>query len=82
MKRELVRSKILRSVGYSLFNGILRVEFKQPPGTYDYYNVPVRVYIGLMHSSSKTRYFNQHIRDKYIFEEVKDSANEPSHSKT
>ena len=82
MKRERIRSKILSSIGYGLFNGILHLEFKQPPGTYDFYNVPVGIYIGLMHSSSKMRYFNKYIRNQYVFEELKDSAEQASHSKS
>jgi hypothetical protein len=71
MKRQRVRSKTLQSVGYSLFKGVLQVEFKDSQKTYDYYNVPVRLYIGLMNAPSKARFFNKYIRDHFRSEELK-----------
>jgi hypothetical protein len=69
MQRQRIKSKILHSVGYSLFNGILHVEFKQPPRVYDFYNVPVKVYIGFMNSSSKVKYFNKYIIGQFPFDQ-------------
>jgi len=69
MKRQRVRSKILESVGYSLFSGKLQVEFKDPHKTVDFHNVPVRLYIGLMNAPSKARFFNKYIKGHFPSEE-------------
>ncbi len=69
MKRQRVRSKMLCSVGYSLFKGILQVEFKEPQKTYDFHNVPVQLYIELMQAHSKTKFFNTYIKDQFPSEE-------------
>ena len=71
MKRQRVRSRTLQSIGYSLFGGILQVEFRDTNKTFDYHNVPVRLYIGLMNASSKTSYFNKYIRDRFEAHELK-----------
>jgi KTSC domain-containing protein len=34
-------------------------------GRYTYYGVPLAIYVGLLSASSKGRYFNDHIRDRY-----------------
>ena len=73
MKRQRVRSKTLQSVGYSLFRGILQVEFKESHKTIDFHDVPVRLYIGLMNAPSKARFFNKYIRDHFVSEEREES---------
>jgi hypothetical protein len=72
MKRQRIRSKTLQSVGYSLFRGTLQVEFKEPNRTFDFHNVPVRLYIGLMNAPSKARFFNKYIKDNFPSEEMKE----------
>ena len=73
MKRQQIRSKTLQSVGYSLFRGILQVEFKEPNKTFEYHDVPVRLYIGLMNAPSKARFFNKYIKDHFESEELQES---------
>ncbi len=34
-------------------------------GLYSYYGVPLSLYLGLMGSASKGRYFNDNVRDQY-----------------
>ncbi len=34
-------------------------------GRYSYYGVPIGIYLGLLNSSSKGRYFNDNIRDQF-----------------
>ena len=70
MKRQRVRSKTLQSIGYSLFLGTLQIEFKDPNKTFDFHNVPVRLYIGLMNAPSKGRFFNKYIKDHFESREL------------
>lgn len=52
-----------------------RVEYDEPSqrldiwftstGRYTYYGVPLAIYLGLINSSSKGRYFNDNIRDQF-----------------
>ncbi|MFZ6182776.1 KTSC domain-containing protein [Nannocystis pusilla] len=43
----------------------LRIWFTSSDGPYDYYGVPRHHYEGLCAATSKGRYFNDHIRDRY-----------------
>lgn len=52
MERQLVSSTNLHSVGYDQDSSTLEIEFHSG-GIYQYINVPVHVYTGLMTSSSK-----------------------------
>ena len=52
-----------------------RVEYDKPArrldiwftatGRYSYYGVPIGIYLGLLNSASKGRYFNDNIRDQF-----------------
>ena len=57
-----VASSDLASVGYE--NGVLYIRFKKG-GLYEYTNVPLSVYSGLMSAASKGRYFQSFIRGHY-----------------
>ncbi|WP_306798710.1 KTSC domain-containing protein [Oceanobacillus saliphilus] len=48
---QYVSSSNLVAVGYDSSLQTLRIQFRS--GTYDYFNVPVRIYQGLMNASSK-----------------------------
>jgi hypothetical protein len=67
MKRELVTSSVLRSIGYSTANHILEVEFVEQKEIYQYHNVPDFIYHSLMTASSHGEYFNKHIKNQYTF---------------
>ena len=45
-------------------DGTLSIWFHES-GRYDYYNVPERIYLGLLNARSKGTYFNDHIREQY-----------------
>jgi hypothetical protein len=64
MKRSLVISSVLRSVGYDDARCTLEVEF-QNGAVYEYYSVPSDVYALLMSASSKGHYFDVTIRESY-----------------
>lgn len=64
MERQRVSSTNIRSVGYDSAMGTLEIEF-QSGGVYQYSDVPEAVYSALMRASSKGRYLNDKIKDRY-----------------
>lgn len=61
MTREYVSSSNIASIGYDAMSEILEVEFNNG-AVYQYYNVPERLYNGLMEADSKGRYFDSYIK--------------------
>lgn len=64
MDRQLVTSSNVRSIGYDAATSTLEVEFHSG-GIYQYFDVPEMVYAALMRVSSKGRYLNDHVKDRY-----------------
>jgi len=64
MRRTVVESTTMRSVGYDAVEEVLEVEFTSG-AIYQYLEVPAAVFDGLMHAESKGRYFNREIREDY-----------------
>jgi hypothetical protein len=69
MRRQLVFSTNLRSVGYENAESILEIEFKDS-GLYQYFHVPVEVYQGLLAAPSKGAYFHQQIKDVFQYRKL------------
>jgi hypothetical protein len=69
MFREKVTSQTLSSIGYDPIRRVLELEFTSG-GIYRYSNVPKRVYLELISAESKGRYFDNEIREKYLFKKV------------
>jgi hypothetical protein len=69
MRRRLVFSNSLRSVGYESAESILEIEFKES-GIYQYLSVPVEVYQDLLAAPSKGAYFHQHIKDVFRYRKL------------
>jgi len=61
MKRQSVSSSNLASVGYDSASSTLEIEFHNG-GIYQYLNVPVSIYNGLMNASSHGTYFDVYIK--------------------
>ena len=61
MQRTLVRSSHLLSVGYDKLKMILEIEFVDHH-IYQFAGVPELIYLNLMRSNSKGKYFNTFIR--------------------
>ena len=59
-----VSSSAMHRVEYDELTRQLDIWFNET-GLYSYYNVPASIYAGLLAASSKGRYFNEHIRDRY-----------------
>ena len=67
MKKQEVESSVIRAVGHTR---VLEVEFESGR-VYQYYDVPENIYNEILASDSKGRYFNQHIRGKFPYQEVR-----------
>lgn len=70
MERQRVSSTNLRSVGHDAETATLEVEFRNGY-LYRYYDVPASVHAALLRASSKGRYFDQHIRDRFRYRRVR-----------
>ena len=66
MRRYIVASSAVRSLGYDLRARRLEVEF--PSGeVYDYEGVPPAEVMRLLRAESLGRYLNQHIKPRYPY---------------
>ena len=70
MRRLLVESSVMRSVGYDASRQILEIAFHSGR-IYQYFDVPPEVYRGLLEAASKGRYFREHIRPVYRYERLR-----------
>ena len=69
MKRIPVDSSNISSIGYDENSNTLEVEFNN--GTvYQYFDVPISVYNGIIEASSKGQYLAQHIKGYYRYVRV------------
>ncbi len=66
MERQDVVSSALQSAGYSM---VLEVEFESGR-VYQYFDVPVSVFLEFTQAESKGKYFNAHIRNEYKYQEI------------
>ncbi len=66
MKRTIVHSSTLSSVGYDEDTKVLELEFASQE-VYMYYNVPPAIYFGLVIAPSKGSFFNEHVKDRYNY---------------
>jgi KTSC domain len=62
--REVVTSSSLRSIGYDRKAQTLEVEFKNG-GVYRYSEVPLELWMRLQKSTSKGKFFQEHVRDRF-----------------
>jgi hypothetical protein len=60
-----VQSSNLHSVGYYLSNQTLQIRFKSNGSIYEYYNVPVDIYVSLMNASSKGNFAEANIFSRF-----------------
>lgn len=65
MEMIRVRSSAITAIGYDPSTRRLSIQFKGQARRYDFCGVPEHIYSGLMHASSKGRYYDQHIRNRY-----------------
>ena len=66
MRHVDVQSTLIHSVRYDPLTGTLEIQF-QDGNAYRFYEVEPEVYEELLDAPSKGRYFNDYIRDAYLF---------------
>lgn len=66
MDRHAVESSVIKSIGCSV---VLEVEFESGR-VYQYFDVPIAVYLEFLTAESKGKYFNAHIRNEYPYQEI------------
>lgn len=64
MNVTAVASTTLATVAYDDADGVLQLEFRSG-AKYRYFDVPVEAHDGLLRASSKGRYFNREIRERF-----------------
>lgn len=69
MKRTLVPSTSLKSVGYDVEEGVLEIEL-QSGSLYQYLGVPAKVHKQLMSAESKGAFYTRYIKDHYRYRQV------------
>jgi len=69
VKRQLVQSVSIRSIGYNARRRILEVEFRSGD-YYRYSDVPASVHHALMASGSKDGYLQRYVLDEYAATKV------------
>jgi hypothetical protein len=69
MNVTAVESTTLATVAYENAGRVLQLEFRSG-SLYRYFDVPEEVYEGLLRASSKGRYFNEQIRDRFQHDRV------------
>ena len=66
-----VDSSMIDLVGYDAAEKMLEVRFVSSGKTYQYFDVPKKVYKGLLEAHSKGRYMGDYIIDFYDYVQVK-----------
>jgi hypothetical protein len=69
MRRRLVTSASVKSVGYDVSSGTLELEYVNG-STYQYYEVPQPTYAALLAAPSIGNYVNTQIKPYFDFAEV------------
>ena len=69
LEMHKINSSNINKIGYDVASKTLRIAFKGGY-TYDYTDVPERLYIGLKSSNSPGRFFVKNIRDKFAFKKI------------
>lgn len=69
MKRDIVSSSNIRSIGYDAGSQTLEVEFLNG-GIYQYFDVPNSIFDGLMNASSHGEYLAANVKGTYRYSKV------------
>ena len=70
MKRKIVDSSMIRSIGYYRDEAVLEIEFNSG-ALWQYEDFPMDAWKDFQNSSSKGRFFNDQIRDEYAEYQIK-----------
>jgi len=77
MARVDLQSTSLNAATYQDQRGFLELEFRSG-AIYRYIGVPEQVYQELLSAESKGRYFNQHIRNRFIYVQIDPTRSGPT----
>lgn len=66
MEKQEVESSVISAVGHTR---VLEIEFESGR-LYQYFDVPEDIYLAMLESESKGKYFNQNIRNKFPYQEI------------
>jgi KTSC domain len=69
MDKVFLNSESLNAVAYDTDASTLVVEFNNGKA-YRYFDVPKRIYDGLINTSLKEQNFNKHIKDQYPYQRL------------
>ena len=69
-----VTSSTIIAIGYDPPPRELHVTFRRPPRTYVYYPVDATVFEEFLRAPSKGDYFNERVKEKYIYRPLDDEA--------
>lgn len=69
MARTQVESSNIFSIGYDEESNTLEIEFHSG-AVYQYFDVPLQIYQGIMGPGSKGQYFAQHIKGYFRYAKV------------
>jgi hypothetical protein len=64
MKRELIDSSVIISMGYDPVWRVLEIEFRDNREIYDYFDVPAEEYVAFCNAPSKGLYLNTVFKPK------------------
>lgn len=64
MEMIYVSSSAIRAIGYDATTQRMKITFVEGH-TYDFCRVPEHIFLGLLRSGSKGRYYNTFIKDRY-----------------
>jgi hypothetical protein len=70
MLRRRVSSSVIAAIGYDAERRLLDVEFRSG-AVYRYFKVPAHTFEAFCAAPSIGEYFNAHIKDAYLWEQVK-----------
>ena len=69
MHRKQISSATIASVGYETTKTLLEIEFTSGE-VYQYFNVPLEIYGGLIKATSHGDYFNEWVKEQYEFRKI------------
>jgi len=71
IRRIPVSSSFIDAIGYDPGNQVLEIEMNRGQALYRYFDVPPRVFEGIMAASSKGQFFNSRIKAVYRCQRIR-----------
>ena len=74
MRLDTVESDVIHAIGYDPEIHLLEIIFNDGR-IYQYREVPDQVYVGLLRAESKGKYFQENVRDEFLYWQYDAEAN-------